>query len=127
MNLTHLKRVSIPVSDQDKAKAFYSETLGFNVLLDLPTPMGENSRWIEVAPDGAATSLILANWLPNMSPGGVGGLMIETTDLAADVAAISAAGVEVEGPFDTPFGKQATFADPDGNGYVLVQHGEEQG
>lgn len=120
MNITHLKRVSVPVTDQDKAKAFYTDTLKFKVIVEVPVPMGENARWIEVAPEGADTSLILANWLP-MAPGSVAGLMLESADIASDVESIRAAGVAIEGPFDTPFGQQATFTDPDGNGYVLAQ------
>ncbi|MFY1702694.1 MULTISPECIES: VOC family protein [Micromonospora] len=116
----------MPVTDQDKAKAFYTEALGFRTLLEMPVPMGENSRWIEVAPEGADTTLILANWL-EMTPGSVVGLMLESTDIDTDVEALRAAGVAVEGPVDLPFGRQATFSDPDGNGFVLAQRADGQG
>jgi catechol 2,3-dioxygenase-like lactoylglutathione lyase family enzyme len=119
MEITHVKRVSVPVTDQDKAKDFYVNTLGFDLLVEFPVPMGENARWIEVGPKGSATSIILVTWFPDMVPGKLGGLMLETSDFDADCAALAEAGVTLEGPIDTPWGKQATFADPDGNSFVL--------
>ncbi|MBW4721445.1 VOC family protein [Saccharothrix obliqua] len=124
MEITRIKRVSVPVSDQDRAKDFYTSALGFKLLLELPVPMGDNARWIEVAPDGGETSFILGTWFEGMTPGNLFGLMLETEDIAADADALRSSGVEVEGPFDTPFGTQATFSDPDGNAFVLVQRQE---
>lgn len=121
MKIKEIKRVSVPVSDQDRAKDFYTSALGFQLVAEIPVPMGENARWIEVAPQGENTSLILGNWFETMKPGGLTGLMLETDDIAADCAALRESGVEIEGPFGTPFGEQATFSDPDGNGIVLAQ------
>lgn len=118
MSVNHILRVSLPVSDQEAAKAFYVDALGLDLKGEWPVPMGENSRWIEVAPKGGQTSFILANWL-EMKPGSVQGIMLEVSDMGAQVARLSKAGVAVDGPKTTPWGVQATFTDPDGNGFVL--------
>ncbi|MEU5883876.1 VOC family protein [Spirillospora sp. NPDC047279] len=120
MTITRVQRLSLPVTDQDRAKDFYTGALGFQLLGDTPVPFGDDARWLEVAPPGAATSLVLTTWL-EMEPGGVTGLMLETADLDADLARLRDAGVTAHGPTDTPWGRQATFTDPDGNGFVLAQ------
>ncbi|MEW2353357.1 VOC family protein [Spirillospora sp. NPDC029432] len=116
MNITHVRLLTVPVSDQDTAKAFYTGVLGMEVLAD--REMGP-MRWLQVAPKGAATSMVLANHLPDMAPGGVQGLILESADLDADCERLRQAGVDVQGPQDLPWGRQATFGDPDGNGIVL--------
>ncbi|MFJ4771058.1 VOC family protein [Streptomyces uncialis] len=117
MNITHTKTVTVPVSDQDKAKAFYVSALGFEVLVDQQTgPV----RWLQVAPRGAQTSFTLATADQGFTPGSAAGLILETTDLDADCAALREAGAAVEGPTDLPWGRQATLTDPDGNAFVLA-------
>lgn len=119
MSVDLVQRISIPVSDQDAAKEFYTSKLGFEATMDMPVPMGENARWIEVAPTNGP-SLILTTWLP-MEAGSVSGIMLQTKDVEKSAAALSKDGVKVEGPNETPWGKQATFSDPDGNEFVLVE------
>jgi predicted enzyme related to lactoylglutathione lyase len=116
MNITHVQMLTVPVSDQDAAKAFYAGALGFEVVSD--ETMGP-MRWLQVAPKGAETSVVLAGHMPGMTPGSVQGLMLQTADLDADCERLRGAGVDVEGPQDLPWGRQATFTDPDGNGIVL--------
>ena len=118
MEITHLQKLTVPVTDQDKAKAFYAETLGFEVRNDAPLPMGNNARWIEVAPPGGQASFVLCNWMPGLAP--AAGVLLHTEDTEADVEALRSAGVEVGDPRETPWGKQATFSDPDGNTFVLT-------
>jgi catechol 2,3-dioxygenase-like lactoylglutathione lyase family enzyme len=60
MTIKYLKIVSIPVKDQEVAKRFYCETLGFGVLMDAPFMPGR--RWIELAPAGAETAITLVTW-----------------------------------------------------------------
>ena len=120
MRVSKVQRMSVPVTDQDRAKDFYVDTLGFGLKLEAPVPMGEDARWIEVAPDGAETSVVLVTWLP-ASPGSVQGLILETRDIEGDCGRLKESGVDVEGPFETPWGRQATFKDPDGNGIVLSE------
>ncbi|QXJ19577.1 VOC family protein [Actinomadura graeca] len=120
MTITRMSRLSLPVSDQDRAKDFYVGVLGFEVLGDSPVPFADGARWLEVGPAGGGTSAVLVTWL-EMEPGALTGLMLETTDIDADLARLRGAGVDVHGPADTPWGRQATFADPDGNGIVLAE------
>lgn len=116
MNISQIRTITVLVSDQDRAKAFYTDTLGFEVRGDLA--MGE-SRWLEVVPKSGGSAIVLHPPFPGMTAGSSQGVILDTTDLDADVAALRAGGVVVEGPTDLPWGRQATFADPDGNGYVL--------
>jgi catechol 2,3-dioxygenase-like lactoylglutathione lyase family enzyme len=118
--ITHVQLLSLPVSDQDRARAFYVDVLGFDLVRD--NPMGTDARWVQVAPKGAATSISLVTWFPTMPAGSVKGLVLETDDLEGDVADLVAKGVVIEGGIQTqPWGRFVTFDDPDGNGIVLQQ------
>lgn len=116
MNISQIRTITVLVSDQDRAKAFYTDTLGFEVRGDLA--MGD-SRWLEVVPKSGGSAIVLHTPFPGMTAGSSQGVILDTTDLDADVVALRADGVVVDGPTDLPWGRQATFADPDGNGYVL--------
>ncbi|SFN89787.1 MULTISPECIES: VOC family protein [Actinomadura] len=117
MNITHVRSLTVPVSDQDAAKDFYAGTLGFEVVADQAAgPI----RWLQLAPEGADTTVVLANHLPGVPAGSVQGLILETSDLDSDCARLRSAGVDVDGPQDLPWGRQATVTDPDGNGIVLA-------
>jgi catechol 2,3-dioxygenase-like lactoylglutathione lyase family enzyme len=118
MNITHVRLLTIPVSDQDAAKAFYTDKLGFEVVSD--QSMGP-VRWLQLTPKGAQTNVVLANHVPDVAPGSMHGLLLETSDLDADCAELRRAGVEIDGPQDLPWGRQATLTDPDGNGLVLAE------
>ncbi|WP_344414026.1 VOC family protein [Amycolatopsis minnesotensis] len=117
MTITHARLVTVPVTDQDRAKDFYVGKLGFEVLID--TKAGP-VRWIQVAPKGAKTSFTLATAEQGFTPGSVRGTILETSDLDGDCATLAKAGVVVDGPKDYPWGRQATFADPDGNRFSLA-------
>ena len=81
MGISQIKVVSVPASDQDRAKAFYVDTLGFELRAD--HPMGPDQRWVEVAPMGSSTSLTLVTWFPTMAPGSMKGMVFETDDIKA--------------------------------------------
>lgn len=115
MAISTVKTVTVFVSDQDRARDFYVDTLGLEVKAD--QTFGEN-RWLEVgAPSG--TTLVLHKAFPGMSAGGGQGTLFASSDLDADAARLQEVGVVVDGPHDMPWGRQATFSDPDGNDYVL--------
>lgn len=120
MKVSSIRRVSVPVSDQQRAQAFYEEALGLETIEDVPVPMGDDARWIELASHTGGPSLVLVTWFETMVPGGVDGLMFEADDIDGLCKRVRKAGVAVEGPFDTPWGRQATLSDPDGNGIVLT-------
>ena len=117
MALSHVGIVSVPVSDPDRAKAFYVEVLGFEVLAD--TQITDDMRWVQVGLPGAQTSLTLVTWFPSMPAGSSKGLVIETDDLEADITLITEAGVPVSPIEEQPWGRFVTLADPDGNGIIV--------
>src|SRR5258708_15029465 len=110
MNITHVRLLSLPVSDQDRAKDFYVNTLGFELIAD--NPMGPGQRWVQVRPKGAATSLTLVTWFDKMPAGSVSGLVLETDDIDGDIARLRTAGVALTGPEDEDWGRHVTLAGP---------------
>ncbi|MFE2261698.1 VOC family protein [Streptomyces griseosporeus] len=122
MTITHASFVTLPVTDQDRALRFYADVLGFEVVVDRQMPPG---RWLQVAPKGAQTVFTLSG--PDMGgfePGSARGIMLVTTDVDADCARLVAAGTAVQGPDDVPWGRMASFTDPDGNGLMLLTEKE---
>jgi predicted enzyme related to lactoylglutathione lyase len=115
---THVLLFSVPVSDQDRARDFYVDVLGFEVVRE--EAMGPAMRWVQVAPRGAQTSLTLVTWFESMPAGSLTGLVLETDDLEGDAARLAEHGVEVEGGIQqAPWGRYVQFHDPDGNGLIL--------
>jgi catechol 2,3-dioxygenase-like lactoylglutathione lyase family enzyme len=117
MAITHLQLFSLPISDPDRSKAFYVDTLGFTLLAD--TEM-DGMRWLQVRPGTGQTSITLVTWFPTMPAGSTKGTVLETDDLEGDIERLRAHGVVIEGdPEQVPWGRFVTFNDPDGNGLVL--------
>ena len=119
---THLRgvrAVSIPVTDQDLALRWYTNTLGFTLVRDLPTPDG--GRWIELAP-GAATPTVTLEPAPAGVARGAIGIRFAADDAEAAHAALEDAGVDVDDVLHWP-GAPAMFAfrDPDGNAFSVTQ------
>lgn len=119
MALTQLKLFSVPISDPERAKSFYADTLGLRVLED--QEMGPGMRWIRVQPPGGGTSITLVTWFETMPAGSQRGTIIETDALEADRDALIAKGVEM-GEIETmPWGRYSQFTDPDGNGLMIQE------
>jgi len=112
--------VSVPVGDQDRAKAFYTDLLGLAVRED--QPMGDSMRWLRLgAPDGE-TTITLVTWFPSMPPGSTKGLLLVVDDLDAMVVHLAANGVTTANGIETaPWGRYVQIDDPDGNGLVLQE------
>ncbi|MGW5325155.1 VOC family protein [Streptomyces sp. NPDC004014] len=122
MTVTHASFVTLPVSDQDRALRFYRDVLGMEVTADRRLPQG---RWLQVAPRGAQTVFTLSGpGMGGFTPGSARGIMLVTTDVDADCARLAAAGTPVQGPDELPWGRMASFADPDGNGLMLLTEKE---
>ncbi|WEO96152.1 VOC family protein [Streptomyces sp. FXJ1.172] len=122
MTITHASFVTLPVSDQDRALRFYRDVLGLAVTADRDLPQG---RWLQVAPEGAQTVFTLAGpGMGDFEPGSARGIMLVTTDVDADCARLAGAGAEVQGPDELPWGRMASFTDPDGNGLMLLTEKE---
>lgn len=112
--------ISIPVKDQQTAKSFYTQKLGGTVKEEMPfgTP---DTLWIRLALPGADTELALVTWFPQMKPGSVQGIVLTTKNLADTHAKLKARKLDISDIKRQPWGLEATFRDPDGNGWVLQQ------
>jgi catechol 2,3-dioxygenase-like lactoylglutathione lyase family enzyme len=119
--ISGIRTIGVPVTDQDKAVDFYVGTLGFEKRMDMPLPQ-LGSRWIEVAPAGAAVSVALVRAHDGLPSGGESGVRFTTDDAAALHADLTAAGVEVGELLNWPgVPPMFTFRDQDGNGLEIVQ------
>jgi catechol 2,3-dioxygenase-like lactoylglutathione lyase family enzyme len=120
VHVSRVHTVAVPVSDQERALAFYTGTLGFEVRRD--APFGADQRWIEVAPAGAETTVALPPAHPGVTPGVDTGLRLATPDAKTAQAALTAAGVDVDEVLDFPGAPPMFFLrDPDGNTLVMVE------
>jgi catechol 2,3-dioxygenase-like lactoylglutathione lyase family enzyme len=118
MAIDKVQLFSVPVADQARARDFYVDILGFELIAD--NPMGPDQRWVQVGPKGAATSITLVTWFKTMPAGSVQGIVLESDDLEADVKQLTERGVKFDGQIqEQSWGRIATFSDPDGNGFVL--------
>jgi catechol 2,3-dioxygenase-like lactoylglutathione lyase family enzyme len=118
MAITGVQVLSLPVSDQDRARQFYVDVLGMDLLRD--AEMQPGLRWVQVAPRGSETTITLVTWFDTMPAGSHRGLVLESDDLEADVERLRELGVAIpDGIQEQPWGRFVTLADPDGNGLVL--------
>jgi len=111
--------VSIPVNNQDISKKFYMEVLGCKLMEEMP--MGPTARWIRLEFPGVETRIVLVTWFPQMQPGSLQGLVLITNDIAKTCADLKLHRVSVSEISKKPYGLEASFSDPDGNGWVLQQ------
>jgi catechol 2,3-dioxygenase-like lactoylglutathione lyase family enzyme len=120
MAVQDVRVVSVPVSDQDRAKQFYVQKLGFELTRDDDSVPG--LRWVQVTPRVGGTSLTLVTWFESMPPGSLQGLVLGSDDLQRDYDELVARGVEFDRPLEQrPWGSEAVIRDPDGNRLVLQQ------
>ena len=118
MPVSHIQLFSVPVTDQDRARDFYVDVLGFELVDD--QPMGPAMRWVRVRPPGAETAITLVTWFDSMPAGSLRGLVLETTDLEESVRRLEQHGVAIEGGVqEAPWGRYVQLSDPDGNGLIL--------
>ena len=117
MPITHVQLLSVPVTDQDRARDFYVDVLGFDLISD--TQLGADMRWVMVAPPGAATAITLVTWFETMPAGSLKGLVLETDDLDESITRLTALGVSLGDTENAPWGRFVQLTDPDGNGIVL--------
>jgi catechol 2,3-dioxygenase-like lactoylglutathione lyase family enzyme len=113
-----LELIAIPVSDVDRAKAFY-ERVGFNA--DHDHRVSEEIRFVQLTPPGSACSIALGDGVSDMEPGSMRGLQLVVDDAVAARAHLVAQGVEASKVQEFPWGRFVFFADPDGNGWSVQQ------
>ncbi len=113
-----LELVAVPVSDVDRAKAFYVQ-VGFNA--DHDHTVSDDVRFVQLTPPGSACSVVLGLGITEGTPGSFSGatLVIEDADKAH--ADLTERGIEVSEIKDMPWGRFVEFADPDGNRWSLQQ------
>jgi catechol 2,3-dioxygenase-like lactoylglutathione lyase family enzyme len=119
MTISSFEIISVPVSDQERAKQFYRDVLGFDLLRE--EAMGPTGKWIQLAPKGCATTIALVNWFDTMQPGGLQGVMLNVTDIDGDYRDLKNRGLELTEIQQQPWGRFSMFKDPDGNGWILRQ------
>ena len=120
--ITDVRTVGVPVTDQERALAFYCGTLGFEKRLDVP--MGHGARWIEVAPPGATLTIALVHAHEGVPAGVETGIRFTTPDADANHADLVTKGVDADEVLRWP-GVLPMFAfrDADGNGLEVVEQG----
>jgi len=114
-----LEVVAVPVSDVDRAKAFYTERVGFNA--DHDHRVSDEVRFVQLTPPGSACSIALGTGIVDAPPGSVKGLQMVVSDIDAARAELVERGVEVSEVQEFPWGSFVFFSDPDGNGWAVQQ------
>ena len=120
--VTTIGRVLVPVADQDKAIAFYTQALGFTLTAD--TPFGQGSRWVEVTPPGGGTAIALVPPQDDYQPGRKTGISLGSPDPRTDHAELAGKGVDVDTEImggDGTVPALFFFRDHDGNTLMIVQ------
>jgi predicted enzyme related to lactoylglutathione lyase len=114
-----LELVAIPVSDVDRAKAFYTEQAGFNA--DHDHTVSDEIRFVQLTPPGSACSIALGKGVVDTPPGSVQGMQMVVDDVHAARAELLERGVDVGEVQEFPWGSFVFFSDPDGNAWALQQ------
>jgi predicted enzyme related to lactoylglutathione lyase len=114
-----LELIPVPVTDVDRAKAFYVDQAGFNP--DHDHQVSEEMRFVQLTPPGSACSISIGTGIMDTVPGSVQGLQLVVSDMDAAHAELAGRGVAVS-PIETfPWGRFTFFKDPDGNGWAVQE------
>ena len=118
-----LELVQVPVSDVDRAKAFYTDKAGFNA--DHDHQVSDEMRFVQLTPPGSPTSIAIGTGITDMAPGSLQGLQMVVADIDAARAELVARDVDVSDVQHFPWGSFVFFSDPDGNGWAVqaIPHG----
>ena len=114
-----LELVATPVSDVDRAKAFYTEKAGF--IADNDQSVGDGIRFVQLTPPGSACSIALGTGLVDAQPGSVQGMQLVVSDINVAHGELVDRGVEVGDVQEFPWGSFVFFKDPDGNGWAVQE------
>lgn len=112
-----LELVQVPVSDVDRAKAFYTDKAGFNA--DHDHQVSDEMRFVQLTPPGSPTSIAIGTGITDMAAGSVQGLQMVVADIDAARAELVERGVDVSDVQHFPWGSFVFFNDPDGNGWAV--------
>ena len=114
-----LELVPVPVTDVDRAKAFYTEKIGFHA--DFDQQVGEDLRFVQLTPPGSACSIVLGVGITTMQPGSIESLLMVVSDVKAVREELAKRGVDISEIDVQDWGLFAYFRDPDGNRWALQQ------
>ena len=114
-----LELVAVPVSDVDRAKAFYTDQAGFHA--DHDFTVSDEIRFVQLTPPGSACSIAIGTGLTDAAPGSLQGLQLVVTDIEAARKEFVDRGAEVSEVQDFPWGRFIFFTDPDGNKWAVQQ------
>lgn len=114
-----LELVAIPVTDVDRAKAFYADQVGF--VADHDHVVSDDMRFVQLTPPGSGCSIAIGKGIMETEPGSVQGVQLVVTDIEAAHAHLAERGVDVSDVHDFPWGRFVFFKDPDGNGWAVQQ------
>lgn len=114
-----LELVAVPVSDVDRAKAFYTEKIGFQA--DHDHQVREDLRFVQLTPAGSACSIVIGVGITTMQPGSLEGLIMVVSDVRAVREELLKRGVDISEIDVQPWADFAYFRDPDGNSWSLQQ------
>lgn len=114
-----LELVAVPVSDVDRAKAFYVDQVGF--VADHDQTVSEDIRFVQLTPPGSACSIAFGRGIVDSAPGSLKGLQLVVADATAAREELTGRGVEVSDVQDFPWGRFVYFSDPDGNAWSVQQ------
>ena len=114
-----IELVAIPVSDVDRAKAFYTEKVGFNA--DHDHRVSDEVRFVQLTPPGSACSIALGTGISQSEPGSVQGMQMVVSNINAAYAELVERGVEVSEVQEFDWGSFVFFSDPDGNRWAVQQ------
>lgn len=114
-----LELIGVPVSDVDRAKAFYVDQAGF--VLDHDHTVGEDIRFVQLTPPGSACSIAIGKGLTQLAPGALDNLQVVVSDVQEARAELAGRGVEVGEVEVLPWGSFVSFRDPDGNQWAVQQ------
>ena len=114
-----LELVAVPVSDVDRAKAFYTGKAGFTAAND--HTVSDETRFVQLTPPGSACSIAIGKGVTDATPGSVAGLQLTVADIEAARGEFAERGTHVSEVQDFPWGRFVFFADPDGNKWAGQQ------
>jgi predicted enzyme related to lactoylglutathione lyase len=114
-----LELIPVPVSDVDRAKAFYTERAGFN--LDHDHRVNESLRFVQLTPPGSSCSISIGEGIVDTAPGSAKGLQLVVDDIEAARAELNDRGLDVGDVQEFPWGKFVFFSDPDGNTWSVQE------
>lgn len=114
-----IELIAVPVTDVDRAKAFYADKAGFNA--DHDFTVSEEIRFVQLTPPGSACSIAIGKGLTDMAPGSLRGLQMVVTDIEDARANLVGRGTEVSEVQEFPWGRFVFFNDPDGNKWAVQE------